>query len=74
LPSFIGDIGVKAGRIAEIGRIHESATKGLIQRSDGIHHTIVNGRPIYQNGRLTGEVPGEVLRGSAYCGRQAAAA
>jgi N-acyl-D-aspartate/D-glutamate deacylase len=53
---------------------YPGATKRLIQRSDGIHHTIVNGRPVYENGRLTGELPGEVLRGSAFHGRQAAAA
>jgi N-acyl-D-aspartate/D-glutamate deacylase len=49
-------------------------TKRLIQRADGMHYTIVNGRPIYEDGKLTGELPGEVLRGSAYRGRQAAAA
>jgi N-acyl-D-aspartate/D-glutamate deacylase len=49
-------------------------TKRLIQRSDGIQTTIVNGRPIFADGKLTGELPGEILRGSAYRGRQAAAA
>ncbi|HEY1266032.1 MAG TPA: amidohydrolase family protein [Candidatus Binatia bacterium] len=49
-------------------------TKRLIQRSDGIKTTIVNGRPIFADGKLTGELPGEILRGSAYRGRQAAAA
>jgi N-acyl-D-aspartate/D-glutamate deacylase len=46
----------------------------LIQRSDGIHYTIVNGHAIYENGRLTGALPGQLLRGSSYRGRQAAAA
>jgi N-acyl-D-aspartate/D-glutamate deacylase len=49
-------------------------TKRLIQRSEGIHYTIVNGRPIYEDGRLTGDLPGKLLRGSAHRGRQAAAA
>jgi N-acyl-D-aspartate/D-glutamate deacylase len=49
-------------------------TKRLIQRSDGIKTTIVNGRPIFADGKLTGDLPGEILRGSAYRGRQAAAA
>ena len=49
-------------------------TKRLIQRSDGIRTTIVNGRPIFADGKLTGDLPGEILRGSAYRGRQAAAA
>ena len=49
-------------------------TKRLIQRSHGIHYTIVNGRVIYDDGRLSGELPGQILRGSAYRMRQAAAA
>jgi N-acyl-D-aspartate/D-glutamate deacylase len=49
-------------------------TKRLIQRSEGIYFTVVNGRPIYEDGRLSGELPGQVLRGSSYRGRQAAAA
>jgi N-acyl-D-aspartate/D-glutamate deacylase len=53
---------------------YPGGTKRLIQRSDGIHHTIVNGRPVFENGRMTGDLPGQVLRGSAYRGRHAAAA
>jgi N-acyl-D-amino-acid deacylase len=49
-------------------------TKRLIQRSDGVQTTIVNGRPIFADGKLTGDLPGAVLRGSAYRGHQAAAA
>jgi N-acyl-D-amino-acid deacylase len=49
-------------------------TKRLIQRSEGMHTTIVNGRPIFVDGKLSGDLPGEILRGSAYRGRQAAAA
>lgn len=49
-------------------------TKRLIQRSEGIYCTVVNGRPIYEDGRLSGDLPGQVLRGSSYRGRQAAAA
>jgi N-acyl-D-aspartate/D-glutamate deacylase len=41
-------------------------TKRLIQRSEGVHYTIVNGHVIYANDRLTGDLPGQVLRGSAY--------
>ncbi|MGH7768778.1 MAG: N-acyl-D-amino-acid deacylase family protein [Candidatus Binatia bacterium] len=41
-------------------------TKRLIQRSEGMHYTIVDGRPIYENGRLTGDLPGKILRGSAW--------
>ena len=49
-------------------------TKRLVQRSEGILWTIVNGRPIFAEGKMTGELPGAVLRGSAYRGHQAAAA
>ena len=47
-------------------------TNRLIQRSVGMHYVLVNGRPIYENGKLTGELPGQVLRGAAYR-REAAA-
>ena len=40
----------------------------LVQRSEGVHATIVNGQPIYEDGRLTGALPGQVLRGAAYTG------
>ncbi|HWP58080.1 MAG TPA: amidohydrolase family protein [Candidatus Acidoferrales bacterium] len=53
---------------------YPGGTRRLIQRSEGIHWTIVNGRPVYENGRLTGDLPGQVLRGSAYRGRGAVAA
>ena len=41
-------------------------TRRLIQRSQGLHCTIVNGQVIWQEGRLSGDLPGAVLRGSAY--------
>ncbi|MGH7834264.1 MAG: N-acyl-D-amino-acid deacylase family protein [Candidatus Binatia bacterium] len=49
-------------------------TKRLVQRSEGIHYTIVNGRVILEDGRLSGELPGKVMRGSAYQGHKAIAA
>jgi hypothetical protein len=36
-------------------------TVDLIQRSVGMHYVVVNGRVIYEDGRLTGELPGQVL-------------
>jgi N-acyl-D-amino-acid deacylase len=45
---------------------YPASTKRLIQRSEGICQTIVNGRVIYEDGKLSGEMPGAVLRGSAY--------
>ena len=38
----------------------------LTQRSEGVRYTIVNGRPIYEDGKLSGDLPGQVLRGTAY--------
>ena len=45
---------------------YPAATKRLIQRSEGIMHTVVNGKVIYQDGKLSGEMAGKVLRGTAY--------
>ena len=45
---------------------YPAGTKRLIQRSEGICQTIVNGKVIYEDGKLSGEMPGAVLRGSAY--------
>jgi N-acyl-D-aspartate/D-glutamate deacylase len=41
-------------------------TRRLIQRSEGMHYTIVNGRVIYDQGQLSGDLPGHVLRSAAY--------
>jgi len=49
-------------------------TKRLVQKSEGIHFTVVNGKVIYEHGRLSGDLPGQVLRGSGRSMRQAAAA
>jgi len=53
---------------------YPGGTKRLVQKSEGIHCTIVNGKVIYEDGRMSGELPGKVLRGSAYRMRQADAA
>jgi N-acyl-D-aspartate/D-glutamate deacylase len=45
---------------------YPAGTKRLIQRAIGMHYTVVNGRVICENGRVTGELPGRVLRTSAY--------
>ena len=45
---------------------YPAATKRLIQRSEGIRHTIVNGKVVYEDGKLSGEMAGHVLRGTAY--------
>jgi N-acyl-D-amino-acid deacylase len=48
-------------------------TRRLVQRAEGVYYTIVNGQVIYEDGRLSGDLPGHVLRGSAYTRRPVAA-
>lgn len=38
--------------------------KRFLQRADGYLHTIVAGRPVYENGEHTGELPGRLVRGA----------
>jgi N-acyl-D-aspartate/D-glutamate deacylase len=45
---------------------YPAGTRRLIQRSEGMHYTVVNGRVIYEDGHLSGDLPGQVLRGAAY--------
>jgi N-acyl-D-aspartate/D-glutamate deacylase len=45
---------------------YPGGVRRLVQRSEGVQYTIVNGRPIYEEGRLTGDLPGQVIRGTAY--------
>jgi N-acyl-D-amino-acid deacylase len=40
-------------------------TRRLVQHAEGLHYTIVNGEVIYEGGRLSGALPGQVLKGSA---------
>src|SRR5437763_8009749 len=39
--------------------------KRMVMPSRGVEYTIVNGTPVYAEGRATGAIPGEVLRSSA---------
>jgi len=52
---------------------YPAGTKRLIQRAVGMHYTVVNGRVICEDGRLSGDLPGMVLRTPAYKARGAAA-
>jgi N-acyl-D-amino-acid deacylase len=52
---------------------YPAGSKRLIQRSEGIHYTIVNGKVILEGGRISGELPGQVLRGPLYRQQKAAA-
>jgi N-acyl-D-aspartate/D-glutamate deacylase len=51
---------------------YPGGTRRLIQRAVGMHDTVVKGRVICEDGRLSGELPGEVLRTPAYQRRTAA--
>jgi N-acyl-D-amino-acid deacylase len=52
---------------------YPAGSKRLIQRSEGIHYTIVNGTVIHEDGRMSGDLPGQVLRGPLYREQKAAA-
>src|SRR5215471_7494294 len=52
---------------------YPAGSKRLVQRSDGMHYTIVNGKVIHQDGRMSGELPGQVIRGPLHRERRAAA-
>jgi len=45
---------------------YPARTRRMVQRSEGLHYTIVNGHVLYDDGKLSEQLPGQVLRGSAY--------
>jgi N-acyl-D-amino-acid deacylase len=78
-PGYAADLAIFDADTVNAGEVEwlqdfPASTNRLIQRSVGMHYVLVNGRPIYENGRLTGELPGQVLRGAAYKRGEAAAA
>lgn len=70
-PGYAADIAVfdpatvNAGE-PEWAHDYPGGTRRYVQPSEGIHQTIVNGRVIYEDGGLTGDQPGQVMRGAAY--------
>ncbi len=48
-------------------------TKRMVQKSIGMHYTIVNGTVIHDHGHMTGDLPGQVMRGPLYRQQKAAA-
>ena len=52
---------------------YPAGSKRLVQRSVGMHFTIVNGSVIHEDGRMSGDLPGHVLRGPLYRQQKAAA-
>jgi N-acyl-D-amino-acid deacylase len=59
---------------AEWVQDYPAETRRLVQRADGMHYTIVNGEVICEDGKLSGALPGQVMRGTAYQARAAAGA
>ncbi len=77
-PGYAADLAIFDAATVNAGEVewlHDfpANTKRLIHRSVGMHYVVVNGRVIYQDGRLTGDLPGQVLRGAAYRAAGAAA-
>ena len=52
---------------------YPAGTRRLVQRSEGLYYTVVSGHVVYENGQLSGDLPGQVLRGGAYVGQPALA-
>ena len=78
-PGYAADVVVfdpntVAAHEAEWAQDYPAGTRRLVQRAEGIHYTIVNGSIIQEEGRITGELPGQVLRGAAYRARTPALA
>jgi len=48
-------------------------SKRMVQQAVGMHYTIVNGTVINDHGRMTGQLPGQVMRGPLYRQQKAAA-
>jgi len=52
---------------------YPAGSKRLVQRCVGMHYTVVNGTVIHEDGRMTGDLPGQVIRGPLYRQQKAAA-
>ena len=75
LPRHHADVAVRHGRIVATGRLREGArevidtddlpagARRLVQRARGIAATIVNGEILMRDGKHTGALPGQLLRG-----------
>jgi N-acyl-D-aspartate/D-glutamate deacylase len=77
-PGYAADLAIfEPGKIKscepEWAQDYPGGTKRLIQHAIGMHYTVVNGRVICADGRLSGDLPGEVLRTPAYIGHSVAA-
>jgi hypothetical protein len=45
----------------------------MVQDCTGMHYTVVNGTVIHEDGHMTGDLPGQVIRGPLYRRQKAAA-
>jgi N-acyl-D-aspartate/D-glutamate deacylase len=52
---------------------YPAGTKRMVQRAVGIEYTIVNGKVINDQGRMPGDLPGQVIRGPLHRVQRAAA-
>lgn len=52
---------------------YPAGTRRLIQRSEGVHFTVVNGQVIHEDGHMSGDLPGQVLRGPVHRAHRVAA-
>jgi N-acyl-D-aspartate/D-glutamate deacylase len=78
-PGYVADLAIFDADKVNAGEVEwlqdfPANTNRLVQRSVGMHYVVVNGRVIYQDGKLTGELPGQILRGAAYRRSEAVAA
>ena len=78
-PGYAADLAIfdpptVARRRAGVGRRLPRRTRGASSSApEGMHYTVVNGQVIYDDGALSGDLPGQVLRGAAYTGQPALA-
>jgi N-acyl-D-aspartate/D-glutamate deacylase len=77
-PGYAADLAIFNPRTVkahepEMANDYPAGSKRLIQRSEGMHYTVVNGSVIHEDGRMSGELPGHVLRGPLYREQKAAA-
>jgi N-acyl-D-amino-acid deacylase len=77
-PGYVADLAIfnpntVGSHEPEWANDYPAGSKRLIQRADGMHYTVVNGKVIQEDGRLSGELPGQVLRGPLYRQQKAAA-
>lgn len=77
-PGYAADLAIfdpqtVAAHEPEWANDYPEGAKRLVQRSEGMHYTVVNGTVIHEEGRMSGELPGQVLRGPLYREQKAAA-